>query len=483
MKIVLSVIKGPHQGKDFEFSEHDTFVVGRGSYANFRLPKKDPYFSRAHFIIEVNPPLCRLMDLSSSNGTYVNGQRTSEVDLKDGDRIRGGDTEFLIRLVRQPTPQPDPGHAKVSKAKPPESPHRQTMQQQPPPESPHRQTMQQQPSPEPPHRQTMQQQPPPEPPHRQTMQQQAAPAPPELPAVPLESGSVKKAKVVPAKDESAGSATQKKFGEYATIKKIGQGGMGAVYVAHRESDQRKVAIKTISQAHSASPKAVKQFLRETSIIRQLVHRNIVRFLDSGSQGKTVYFVMEFVDGEDASSLVRRQGPLSTRMAVGLTTHLLSALEFAHEKGFVHRDIKPANLMVYKSTDGMRAKLTDFGLARIFQASQLSGLTLHGEMGGSFGFMAPEQISNYRNTAPAADLYAAAATLYYMLTGRLIYQFPEKLSQKVLMVLQQDFVPITEYRKDLSPALVACIQRGLNRKPKERFASAREFRKSLVACLA
>ena len=113
MKIVLSVIKGPHQGKSFEFSEHDTFVVGRGSYANFRLPKKDPYFSRAHFIIEVNPPLCRIMDLSSSNGTYLNGQRITELDLKDGDRIRGGDTEFLIRFAEPQDAAAEPQDAAV----------------------------------------------------------------------------------------------------------------------------------------------------------------------------------------------------------------------------------------------------------------------------------------------------------------------------------------------------------------------------------
>ncbi len=467
MKIVLSVIKGPHQGKSFEFSEHDTFVVGRGSYANFRLPKKDPYFSRAHFIIEVNPPLCRILDLSSSNGTYLNGKRIAEVDLQDGDRIRGGDTEFLIRLVRQ-VALPSSVDSSQGIQAPSEQPHRQTMQEQPPPEQPHRQTMQEQP--------------PPEQPHRQTMQEQPASARPEAPVKQQKPDSAERVQVRQTVHEAVHPEKQKMFGEYATLKKIGQGGMGSVYMAQRESDQRKVAIKTISQAHATSPKAVKQFLRETSIIRQLVHRNIVRFLDSGSQGKTVYFVMEYVNGEDAWGLVRRKGPLSARMAVGLTTHLLRALEFAHGKGFVHRDIKPANLMVYKSPEGLRAKLTDFGLARIYQASQLSGLTLHGEMGGSFGFMAPEQISNYRNTTPAADLYAAAATLYYMLTGRLIYRFPEKLAQKVLMVLQQDFVPITEYRQDLSPALLACLQRGLARKPQERFASAREFRKSLVTCL-
>ena len=467
MKIVLSVIKGPHQGKSFEFSEHDTFVVGRGSYANFRLPKKDPYFSRAHFIIEVNPPLCRIMDLSSSNGTYLNGKRITELDLKDGDRIRGGDTEFLIRFMEQQeaaAEQPEAAAEQQNAAAEQQNAGVQPNSQE---------EVDSGGQPQPPH----------EPPHRQTIQ--------EMPTPPAKPERVTHVEIVPPEtpkfrqtiQEAVPSEPRKKFGNYETIKKIGQGGMGSVYVAERVRDQKKVALKTISQTHSASPKAVKQFLRETSIIRQLAHRNIVRFLDSGSQGNTVFFVMEYVDGEDAWGMVRRKGPLSLRMAVGLTTHLLSALEFAHEKGFVHRDIKPANLMVSKSSEGVRGKLTDFGLARIYQASQLSGLTLHGDMGGSFGFMAPEQISNYRNTAPSADLYAAAATLYYMLTGRLIYKFPEKVAQRVLMVLQQDFIPITQFRNDLPPPLVACVHRGLSRKPADRFASARQFRKALITAIA
>src|SRR4051812_34733416 len=91
MRVTLTVIGGPHTGQAFSFSGHDTFLVGRSKRAHFRLPAKDRYFSRVHFLVEVNPPQCRLMDMGSRNGTYVNGRRVEDtIDLKDQDKIHGG---------------------------------------------------------------------------------------------------------------------------------------------------------------------------------------------------------------------------------------------------------------------------------------------------------------------------------------------------------------------------------------------------------
>lgn len=87
MRITLTVTEGPHAGQVFTFQEHDNFIVGRSKRAHFRLPLKDKYFSRIHFMVEVNPPHCRLMDMGSTNGTHVNGQKVTMADLKDGDQI------------------------------------------------------------------------------------------------------------------------------------------------------------------------------------------------------------------------------------------------------------------------------------------------------------------------------------------------------------------------------------------------------------
>src|SRR5882724_12737450 len=99
MRVTLTVIGGPHTGQAFSFSGHDTFLVGRSKRAHFRLPAKDRYFSRVHFLVEVNPPQCRLMDMGSRNGTHVNGQRVDLIDLSDGDVIKAGHTTFRLTIA------------------------------------------------------------------------------------------------------------------------------------------------------------------------------------------------------------------------------------------------------------------------------------------------------------------------------------------------------------------------------------------------
>src|SRR4051794_40874416 len=99
MRVTLSVTAGPHEGTAFTFDHHDTFLVGRSQHAHFRLPAKDRFFSRIHFMLEVNPPHCRLIDMGSHNGTYVNGQRVLTADLRDGDQIRAGHTVLRLGVV------------------------------------------------------------------------------------------------------------------------------------------------------------------------------------------------------------------------------------------------------------------------------------------------------------------------------------------------------------------------------------------------
>jgi pSer/pThr/pTyr-binding forkhead associated (FHA) protein len=99
MPVRLTVKKGPHEGREFEFEEHDTFIVGRSARAQFRLPLKDASLSRVHFMVEVNPPQCRLTDLGSTNGTKVNGRKISAADLADGDLIEAGQTVLLFSMT------------------------------------------------------------------------------------------------------------------------------------------------------------------------------------------------------------------------------------------------------------------------------------------------------------------------------------------------------------------------------------------------
>jgi pSer/pThr/pTyr-binding forkhead associated (FHA) protein len=107
MLVTLAVTTGPLVGRTFPFEGHDVFLVGRSPNAHCRFPEDDPYFSRVHFLVEVNPPRCRLTDMGSRNGTYVNGRKVDVVDLADGDEIRAGHTRFTVRVEAVP-PRPKP---------------------------------------------------------------------------------------------------------------------------------------------------------------------------------------------------------------------------------------------------------------------------------------------------------------------------------------------------------------------------------------
>jgi len=262
--------------------------------------------------------------------------------------------------------------------------------------------------------------------------------------------------------------------------------MGVVYRARRTPDGAVVALKTIRPATGGTMGAMPRFLREAGILRQLEHPGIVRFLEIGQSEGQIFLPMEYVPGLDADRLLKRNGgPLAIGRATGLICQAAEALIHAHDRGFVHRDIKPQNLLVVTSGGIETVKLADFGLARIYQDSSLSGLTMIDEMGGTPGFMAPEQITRFREARPPADQYALGATLYRLLTGRMLYDFPRGIMPKhrvmawLQMILQQEFMPIRARRPDLPEPLAAIVHRALSRDPADRFPDVRAMRAALL----
>jgi serine/threonine-protein kinase len=449
MRITLTVTDGPHQGQAFVFDGHDTFLVGRSKRAHFRLPSKDRYFSRIHFLVEVNPPHCRLMDMSSSNGTFVNGRRVERTDLHDGDQIRAGQTILQVAVTETPGgrsgghPALQPPDASAAAPSASEAPI-------PPP------------VPLPPSVRPLT-------PPSTTIECAgcAAPLSPPVGDIPL----------CPACQDQQRTLRQPIAG-YHLIRELGRGAMGLVYLAMSQDFRRPVALKTIIPAAGSNEAQLQRFLREAGILRELDHPNIVAYRDIGESGGVLYFAMDFVRGKDAHQLVRRDGPFEVGRAAALGCQLLDALDFAHKRGFVHRDIKPSNLMITGEVGAERLMVADFGLAKVYQQSNLSGLTMTGDVGGTIPFMAPEQITEYRSAKPPVDQYSAAASLYNLLTASYVYDFPPSFQNQLLTVLNDEVVPIRKRRPDLPEELAAIIMRGLAREPADRFPDAAAMRDAL-----
>jgi serine/threonine-protein kinase len=257
--------------------------------------------------------------------------------------------------------------------------------------------------------------------------------------------------------------------------------MGVVYLAVSVAERALVALKVITPAGPVSRVQVKRFLREADILRELDHPHIVAFRGMGESNGLLFFAMDYVRGIDGARLLARHGPLPVGRAVGLVCQLLEGLEYAHARQFVHRDIKPANLLVTEAaaSAGPFVKLADFGLARVYQSSQISGLTMTGTPGGTVAFMPPEQVTQFREARPPADQYSAAATLYNLLTDQYLYDFSGRVEHHLALILQKAPTPIRERRPDLPAKLATVIHHALAREPKDRFPDVKRLRQALL----
>ena len=157
--------------------------------------------------------------------------------------------------------------------------------------------------------------------------------------------------------------------------------------------------------------------------------------------------------------------------------VLKGLEHAHGLGFVHRDIKPENILIGKTPGGLLAKISDFGLAKSFRGIGLSGLTFSGEMRGTIPFMPPEQVLDFKKVLPSGDLYATAATLYYLISGQFIYDQNAE-GDVIRMLLEDQPVPIRDRRAEVPLGLAKVLEKCLARNPDDRYPNASEMRKAL-----
>jgi len=436
MRVTLRVISGPQTGRVFTFDQHDTFMIGRSEDAHFCLPQ-DRFFSRHHCILEIAPPQCFLRDLGSLNGTFVNGFRVETAHLKNGDRIQGGETILEVEVSTDvPNQHPTPSH--------PDNFLKTT-------------------------------------PSLITIQclNCGIPASAEV--------SRPDAKMSYLCDNCREELKKhpQPIPNYEMIRILGQGGMGSVMLARSQKDGRPVAIKTLLPEVAVSEQSLKRFIREIEVAASLQHPHIVSYIEHGTHNGVVYLVTEFVNGMDAAKLAKhRGGKLNYQEVVKVIEQTLSALDFAHSKGFVHRDIKEQNILVDGTFPNYKSKLTDFGLAKSFKQSGMSGVTMVGDVAGTIAYMPPEQVRDFKEVRPPSDIYASGMTAYSLLTGTHALDISPRagIAETVKAIFEKPIIPILQRVPDVPHRVAAVIETAIAKEVELRWRTAGEMREALLRAM-
>lgn len=415
MEVVLRVTSGPHEGFEVTFSSQGSYLVGRAAQLSISL-SEDRLLSREHFRIDVNPPLCDLVDLDSTNGTKVNNIRVERARLGNQDVIAAGESTISVTLS-----EPTAGDL----------------------------------------------------------------APLRCPGCGVDAPEGTAGITSPGHWLCPSCDNQRRrfpatHPDYLIEKPIGGGGMGEVFLARQLSTNRPVAIKMMIPTGAASEKAKEYFRREMIVLRDLLtpngqgHPNVVAFYDIFEIDGQFQLVMEYVPGKNALEWVGDlNAPLPVSSAARIGILLLSALDYAHGKGYVHRDVKPSNLLIWGPISRPRLKLSDFGLAKSFRENAgFVGLTRQGDVGGSIGFISPDHIRDFKDLKEPADVYSAGATLYYLLTLRYPFlNFDPYAGDAYAMILENPPVPLRALRPDAPDGLDRVLAKSLEKQPRDRWKSA------------
>src|SRR5215510_8169696 len=275
-----------------------------------------------------------------------------------------------------------------------------------------------------------------------------------------------------------------KLGRYEIRSKIGEGGMGEVYLARDTQLGRDVAVKVLPSSYSDDAERLHRFEQEASAASALNHPNILSIYDVGTHDASPYVVSELLEGQTLRQ--RASGTtLPQRKAIDYALQIAHGLAAAHEKGIIHRDLKPDNLFI--TNDG-RLKILDFGLAKLTGAadgnlSQTSIPTRRvdtdpGKVMGTVGYMSPEQVKG-RAVDHRSDIFSFGAILYEMLSGRRAFH-GESAAETMSAILKEDPPDLSETNQRISPALERLVNHCLEKNPEERFHSASDLAFALEA---
>ncbi|HVF86182.1 MAG TPA: protein kinase [Pyrinomonadaceae bacterium] len=260
------------------------------------------------------------------------------------------------------------------------------------------------------------------------------------------------------------------IGSYRIERKLGEGGMGAVYMGTDMMLEREVAIKALRPDLASQPPVVERFRSEAVTLAKLNHPNIATLYSFFRQGDEFFMVLEYVRGVTLHQLITSQGALPPEQALRLFRQMLDGIHHAHNSGIIHRDIKPGNVML---TENGTLKVLDFGIARILGAARM---TKAGHLVGTVEYMSPEQVRGLEMDA-RSDIYALGVLLYEMLTGRVPFLIENEFELMKAQIEQQP-PPPRELNPAIPPEVEAVILRALAKDPNERYQTAGEFRAAL-----
>jgi serine/threonine protein kinase len=271
-------------------------------------------------------------------------------------------------------------------------------------------------------------------------------------------------------------------GRYRILRRIGEGGMGAVYEAEHLLIKKRVAIKTLHAHLSARESSVARFRREALAASAVQNEHVVEVTDMGQfeDDGALFIVLEYLDGRNLADEIEASGPMPLGRVMRIACQVCDALEAVHARGVVHRDLKPENLFLVKRSDNSDfVKVLDFGISKLRHSVDdgPTRLTDDGTILGTAHFMSPEQAHGDPNTDHRTDLYALGGILYHMLTGSLPFE-AETIPALFMKVIYEPPPPISSRRTDLPPEVTNAVERCLQKRAADRFGSAAELKQAL-----
>ncbi len=274
-------------------------------------------------------------------------------------------------------------------------------------------------------------------------------------------------------------------GNYLVTQKVGEGGMGSVYLAEHPTIGKKVALKVLHAEFATNTEVVERFFNEAKAVNSIAHPNIVDIVDYGviqtgpsGSDQLVYFIMEYLAGQTLAQIVRAEAPLPPERALTISLQVADALAASHRAGIVHRDLKPDNIiLIQRGRDPDFVKLLDFGIAKLTSDNRSGSRTRTGLVLGTPAYMSPEQCEGSAKVDHRTDIYALGICLYEMLVGRVPF-IGEGYGEILVQHLTQKPIEPSRYRM-MSPHVEQVVLKALEKRQDMRYPTMDEFIRAMA----